>query len=164
MSIMELRSLTPVFGGRDSGGGNEKGAQVVGVSIWIRLKRQIQGVDPLPTDGKLLARAMDGLDREARKLGKRPLSDFYSVSQKQALAELGERELTEEECEALADDHAWWPPEEGLASVEALLAWVSDNQDKVDRSAYVIADLRDFKTVLEAAVRETTEFNLAVSA
>ena len=136
----------------------------MGVSIWVRLKREIPGVDPLDIDGKLLAKAIDLLDRASRQLKTRPLSDFYSVSKKQALAELEGEELTDEQWEALADDHVWWPPQEGLACVEALLKWLSERGDKVDRQALVTEDLRHCKAVLEAAVRENVEFNIAVSA
>jgi hypothetical protein len=137
----------------------------MGVSIWVRPKKELSGVDPLDTDGKLLAKAVDILDRAARKLGVRPLSDFYSVSKKQALAEIeGDDDLTDEEWEALADDHVWWDPADGLASVEALAEWVMQNGDKVHRSDDVLADLEDCRKVLTAAVREGVEFNIGVDA
>lgn len=136
----------------------------MGVSIWVRLKRPIPGVDPLQADGKLLAKATDVLDAASRQLKVRALSDSFSASQKQALAELEGADLTDEEWEALADDHVWWPPAEGLASVEALLQWVTEHPQKVDRPEAVTADLGEFKSVLEAAVRENVEFNIAVDA
>jgi len=138
--------------------------QDLGVSVWIRLKREIPGVDPLEVDGKLLAKSIDVLDRASRQLEVRPLSDFYSVSKKQALAELAGDELTEEQWEALADDHVWWRPQEGLASVEALLKWLMEHGENVDRRELVAQDLRDCRAVLEAAVRDDVEFNIAVSA
>ena len=134
----------------------------MGVSVWIRLKQPIGDVDPLQTDGKLLAKAMDILDRASRELHVRPLSDFYSVSKKAAMAEVEGAELSEEEWDAIEDDHVWWPPAEGLASVQALLKWVSENPKKVHRPDDVTADLVGFRSVLEAAVRENTEFNVAV--
>jgi hypothetical protein len=136
----------------------------MGVSIWVRLKRDIADVDPLAINGKLLAKAIDELDRASHKLKVRPLSDFYSVSKKQALAEAAGEDLTEEEWEALADDHVWWPPAEGLASVTALLTWVTDHPDEVPRWQNVVEDLRHCRTVLEAAVRDDVEFNIAVDA
>jgi hypothetical protein len=135
----------------------------MGVSVWVRPKRDLPDVDPLQTDGKLLARAMDALDGAARKLGVQPLSDFYSVSKKQALAEYGDDDLSDEEWEALADDHVWWDSARGLCSVEAFLGWVAENPSKVHRADDVIADLEDCRRVLKVAVREGVEFNLAVS-
>ena len=136
----------------------------MGVCLYVRLKQEVPGVDPAATDGKLLAKAIDVLDRAAGKLGIRKLSDFYSVSQKQAMAEFSETELSDEEYEALADDHVWWPAAEGLKSVSTLLAWAEQHQDKLNRPEDVIADLRDFRAALEAANGAGVEFNIAVSA
>ena len=136
----------------------------MGVSVWVRLKDPIADVDPLQTDGKLLAKAMDVLDNASRQLKIRPLSDFYSVSKKQALAELEGGDLTDEEWEAMADDHVWWPPGEGLAAVERLLQWATEHPQKLHRPEDVTADLQGFRVVLQAAVRDNVEFNIAVSA
>jgi hypothetical protein len=137
----------------------------VGVCLYVRLARDIPGLGPVQTDGKLLAKAIDTLDRAARKASVRPLSEFYSVSKKQALAEIeGGDDLTDDEWSALADDHAWWPASDGLASVTTLLHWAASNPDKLHRPEDVIADLGDFRTVLEAAVRENIEFHIGVSA
>jgi hypothetical protein len=136
----------------------------VGVSVWVRLKNPIADVDPLQTDGKLLSRAMDVLDSASRQLKVRPLSDFYSVSKKQALAEIEGEDLSDEQWEALADDHVWWPPAEGLAAVERLLQWATENPQKLHRPEDVIADLEGFRVVLQAAVRDDVEFNIAVDA
>lgn len=136
----------------------------MGVSIWIRLKQEIPGVDPLQTDGKLLSKAMDTLDKACKGLKVRPLSDFYSVSGKQAMAEVDGLDLSDEEWEALADDHAWWAPADGLASVEALLRWTEENVGKVQRPDEVVADLIEFRSALEAATRMGIQFNIAVSA
>ena len=116
-------------------------------------------------DGKLLAKAVDVLDRAARELKVRPLSDFYSVSRKQAITELGPEgdELSDEEWAVLADDHVWWPASEGLTSVERLLTWVDQNPDSVSRPEDVLLDLRTIRAVLADAVQEDVEFNIAVS-
>ncbi|HKC13619.1 MAG TPA: alpha/beta hydrolase [Vicinamibacteria bacterium] len=45
----------------------------MGVSIWVRLKRDVAGVDPLDVDGKLLAKAINILDGVAPTLHVRPL-------------------------------------------------------------------------------------------
>jgi hypothetical protein len=132
--------------------------------VWVRVKDPIADVDPLQTDGKLLAKAMDVLDSASRQLKIRPLSDFYSVSKKQALAELEGGDLTDEQWEALADDHVWWPPAEGLAVVERLLQWAADNPQKLHRPEDVTVDLEGFRAVLLAAVRDDVQFNVAVSA
>jgi hypothetical protein len=73
-------------------------------------------------------------------------------------------DLTDEQLEALADDHVWWPPAEGLAAVERLLQWAADNPEKLHRPEDVRADLLGVRVVLEAAVREGVQFNIAVSA
>jgi hypothetical protein len=136
------------------------------VCLYVRLARELPGSAPPETDGKLLAKAIDTLDRAARKLGVRPLSEFYSVSKMQALAEFGDDadDLTDEEWAALADDHAWWPASEGVATVTALLRWAADNGNKLDRPEDVVADLGDFRATLEAAARENIDFHIGVSA
>jgi hypothetical protein len=135
----------------------------MGVCVWVRLEREIPGGNQ-ETDGKLLAKAMDILDGAARRLNVTPLSDFYSVSKKQALAEMADEDLTDEEYEALADDHVWWPAADGLASVVALQAWATDNASSLYRPELVLSDLASARAALEAAVREQVKFNLAVDA
>ena len=138
----------------------------MGVCLYVRLARDLPGSAPPETDGKLLAKAIDTLDRAARKLGVRPLSDFYSVSKKQALAEFRDDadDLTDEEWEALADDHVWWPASEGVASVTALLRWAAENGSKLHRPEDVVADLELFHSALAAAARENIDFHIGVSA
>jgi hypothetical protein len=87
----------------------------MGAAYYIVLEREIDRLDTM-IDGKSLSRNMESLDKAARELGVRPLSEFFSMK-------------PEELAEYLdgADDDVELPPlqqfsaQDGLAAVRALL-------------------------------------------
>jgi hypothetical protein len=52
----------------------------MGVAIFVSFEREIPGIQGWDMGGKLLARSLDRLDRVARRLQLKPLSEFQSIS------------------------------------------------------------------------------------
>jgi hypothetical protein len=87
----------------------------MGAALYIALEKQIPDFDSV-IDGKMLSKSEKQLAAAAKRLGVRPLMEFFSTS-------------AEEAEDLLGDDVAgidipaaqWFSPEEGLKTVEALL-------------------------------------------
>ena len=97
-------------------------------------------------DGKSLSRHIESLDAAARQLGVRPLSEFFSIAPEQA-AEFMEGEGMD------AGDIELTPlqqfsPEEGLATVRALLSHTPVHAD------HIVGDLRECERILSAAAQQ----------
>jgi len=86
----------------------------MGVAYFIVLERQIDGLELDSTvDGKNLAQQIGHLDAAARRLGVRPLSDFFGYDQKDAAKFMDG-----------ADDLPpirYFSAQDGLATIKALL-------------------------------------------
>jgi hypothetical protein len=112
----------------------------MGAAYFIVLEKKIDGLDTM-MDGKSLSRHLEALDEAAKKLGVRPLSEFYSVSTDELADSLGEEELV---------DSKPWPSEhfsaqDGLATVRALLGYAPAHAD------HVVMDLRECERILTVA-------------
>jgi hypothetical protein len=110
----------------------------MGSAHYIVLEKEIDGLDTM-MDGKSLSRHIEALDDAARKLGVRPLSEFFSMP-------------PDELAEFLDDaDDIQLPPlkqfsaQDGLATVRALLTHTPVHAD------HVVDDLRECERILSAA-------------
>ena len=112
-------------------------------ALYIVLERQIEGFDPF-VNGKALSREEEELDAIARNLGVTPLMGFYSASEEEA-----------EEFGLETGPETWFTAEQGLATVNALLAHV-EGKDAVS------ADLQEFARVLEEARKQQVRWHLGV--
>ena len=115
----------------------------MGAALYIVLEKQIEGFDPF-VSGKALSREEEELDAIARDLGVTPLMDFYSASEEEA-----------EEFGLEAGPETWFTAEQGLATVNALLAHIKDKDA-------VAADLQEFARVLEETREHQVRWHLAV--
>ena len=116
----------------------------MGSAHYIVLERKIDGLDTM-MDGKSLSRHIESLDGAARKLGVRPLSEFFSISPEQA-AEFMEGEgvdAGEIELPPLQQFSA----QEGLTTVRALLLHPEAHAD------HVAEDLRECGRILGVAAQ-----------
>ena len=95
----------------------------MGAALYIALEKEIPGVDTI-IDGKMLNRAEKYLAGEAKRLGVRPLMEFFSVSPDEAAGFL-EGEGAEVEIPA----EQWFSAEEGLRTVQALLGEVNSSSE-----------------------------------
>lgn len=125
----------------------------MGAAYFIVLERKIDGLDTA-MDGKCMSRHMEALDEAARKLGVRPLSEFFSADPQQ-LAEFMEGEGVD-----VGDTSP--PPlqqfsaEDGLASIRALAAHSAARVDGVTE------DLRECERILTAAAQHGVGWHFEV--
>jgi len=123
------------------------------VAWYIVLERKIPGFDHV-VNGNAVARADDQLDALADEKGLPTVMSFFSVSP--------------EELAGFAGDHGvslkkpvpekWFSADDGLKTVNGLIDAAA--REKVD--ARIIADLQEFKTVLETAGQNGVGWHLAV--
>lgn len=116
----------------------------MGSAHYIVLEREIDGLDTM-MDGKSLSRHIESLDETARKLGVRPLSEFFSIAPEQA-AEFMEGEGVEAGDIQLLPLQQF-PAQEGLSTVRALLSLPQVQAD------HVAEDLRQCERILSAAAQ-----------
>jgi|SRR5215468_10085967 len=123
------------------------------VAWCIVLEREIPGFDHF-VNGKALAKAGDQLDSLAKEKGLPTLMSFFSIAT--------------EELATFAKDHSvslkqsppqrWFSADDGLKTVNGLI----DEAEGHALDARVIADLREFQTVLTMAKQNDVAWHLAV--
>ena len=95
----------------------------MGGALFIALEKNIPDLDTM-IDGKMLSKAEKHLAKAAKRVGVRPLMEFFSTS-------------ADEAADLLGDDVAgidippaqWFSAEEGLKTVDALLAEADRSPD-----------------------------------
>src|SRR5947207_16002194 len=88
----------------------------MGAALYIALESKIPDLDTM-IDGKMLSKAEKHIAKVSKRLGLRPLMDFFSTSSDEAADLLGE--------DAAGIDipaAQWFSAEEGVKTVDALLA------------------------------------------
>ena len=125
----------------------------MGAALYIVLEIQIPGLDTM-VDGKMLNRAEERLAEAATRLGVRPLMEFFSMNTDEAGDFLGGEGLDDIEVPA----EQWFPANEGLKTVQALLGEVERRPELRD----VREDLLGFERVLKAAEQNGVRWHLAV--
>jgi hypothetical protein len=124
----------------------------MGAALYIALEKTLPDVDTL-IDGKMLSKVEKQLAKTAKRLGVRPLMDFFSASADEAADLFGE--------DAAGIDipaAQWFPAEEGLKTVDALLAAVDASPDL--RAAK--DDLLGFQRLLREAQKHGVRWHLAI--
>src|SRR5947208_3470498 len=124
----------------------------MGAALYIALEKKIQDVDTI-IDGKMLSKAEKHLAKAAKRAGVRPLMEFFSVS-------------ADEAADLLGDDVAgidipaaqWFSAEEGLRTVDALLA----EADASTRLRAAKDDLLGCQRVLREAQKHGVRWHLAI--
>ena len=124
----------------------------MGSALYIALEEKIPDLDTM-IDGKMLSKAEKHLAKAAKRLGVRPLMEFFSTS-------------ADEAADLLGDDVAgidipaaqWFSAEEGLKTIDALLP-------EVERSPELRAatdDLLGCQRVLREAHKHGVRWHLAI--
>ena len=115
----------------------------MGLALYIELEKEIPGFDPF-VNGKAVARAGDVTEPLAKELGVKPLMDFYAVNEEAAA-------LAREEAGIEVETGGFFDPADGLRTIEALSAAISDRKDRIQNSNRVLKDLAEYRAVLERA-------------
>jgi hypothetical protein len=124
----------------------------MGSALYIALEREIPGLDSV-SDGKMLSKAEKHLAEAAKRLGVRPLMDFFSISTDEAANLLG-NDIVGMDIPAAK----WFTAEQGLMTVDALLA---ETNSSVDLQA-ARDDLFECQRVLREAQKQGVRWHLAI--
>ena len=131
----------------------------MGVALYIVPERDVPGLDTF-VSGKSLGRNEKRLDRLAQQAGVEPLMAYFSQAPEEAEAFFEEMEAEPPEGGFAPAD--WFPAEDGLATVRALLSHLAANPSAVPEQSSVIDDLRQFESVLERLESAGVRWHLAV--
>ena len=128
-------------------------------ALYIVLEREGPGIANT-VDGKILSRADQELDPLAKKLGVRPLMDFFGMDPDDVLGELGG--LDGEPTTENSLEETWFSATDGLRTVRALLEHLGANPGAVSSPRELTEELAAFEEVLEAAEAKGIRWYLAV--
>ncbi len=124
----------------------------MGSALYIALEQKISDLDPM-IDGKMLSKTEKPLAKAAKRLGVRPLMEFFSTNADQAVALLGE-DVAGIDIPAAQ----WFSAGEGLKTVDALLVEVDKSPDlRVAKE-----DLLGCQRVLREAQKQGVRWHLAI--
>ena len=130
----------------------------MGAAYYIVLDREIAGVDPF-VNGKAVARESDRLEIVSQSIGLRDINEFVSASPDDLMAtaeELG-IELPNE-----PPPEVWFAPEEGLSWISQLQHHLTANPNAVGDADAVLADLAEYREVLDTAKANDVRWHFAV--
>jgi len=126
----------------------------------------VQGEDPgfdIFVNGRSLARHEDALERLALRLGVRPLIEFFSADEN-SMSLLIEEGAGNQELMRRLPPPQWYSGDEGLTTVEALLAELEKEPWQLgSESTFVLDELREYSLVLKKTVERDLRWHLAVS-
>jgi hypothetical protein len=126
----------------------------------------VEGEDPgfdIFVNGRSLARHEDAVERLALDLGVKPLLEFFSADQ-HSMALLIEEGAGNPELLQRLPPTQWYRPEDGLHTVAALVMELEDNPYQLgSEGSMVLAELREYETVLRKASERGSRWHLAVS-
>ncbi len=128
------------------------------VAYYIVLDRSDIDFDA-SVDGKALASAWDSLSAAAKELGIRDIEDFVSCDPEE-LADFLDDIGPEDSAQVPAEQ--WFEPGEGLDWIVKLSDHLQRNPKSVANSSDVLADLNDYKKVLEAASNMKARWHFAI--
>jgi len=124
----------------------------MGTALYIALEQEIPDLDMM-IDGKMLGKAEESLTNAARRLGVRPLMEFFSISADEAENLIG-AEVTGMEIPAAQ----WFSAEECLKTVDALLA----DAEASPQLKKAKDDLIGCQRILREAQRHGVRWRLAI--
>lgn len=131
-------------------------------AFFIVLDQEDPGFDTM-VNGKFLSRDAKRLETIAKSLGLRPLEEYVSYSPEETRAMMEDLGTDPDEVEGMElPEQQWYEPQEGLDWVEMICAHVRANPSSVQNSEGVLADLEEYRTVLEQAKKIRARWNLQV--
>lgn len=116
----------------------------MGAAYFIALERKIDDLDTV-MDGKSLAHHIESLDKAARDLGVRPLSEYFSISTEDAARFLEGEGVDADDMPLSPVKH--FTAQEGLSTIRALAAHTTGRLDGVGQ------DLNDCERILTEALK-----------
>ena len=133
----------------------------MGAALYIVLDRKDPSVENV-LDGKALSRTDGELASLARRLGVRPLMEFFSMSAEEFEADVAQFNPFGSGGEVPPHEEQWFAAEEGLVTVRALLGHLRAHPQAFPGSDAALSDLEDCAYVLEAADKRGIRWHLSV--
>jgi hypothetical protein len=131
-------------------------------SMYIVVEGEDPGFDTF-VNGRSLARHEDALEKLALRLGVRPLIEFFSADEN-SMALLIEEGAGDQELLRKLPPPQWYPPTDGLKTVQALLQALRDDPQQLgSEGKQVLSELKEYAEVLEKAGDREMRWHLAVS-
>jgi hypothetical protein len=126
----------------------------------------VEGEDPgfdIFVNGRALARNEDALEKLARRLGTKPLLEFFSADVN-SMALLLEEGAGNPEWAKTLPPPQWFSPEDGLISICTLLDFLHENPMAIgSETAAVVREMEEFQRVLRKTAQRHLRWQLAVS-
>ena len=126
----------------------------------------VEGEDPgfdIFVNGRALARNEDALEKLALRLGVRPMIEFFSADEN-SMSLLIEEGAGNPDLIRRLPPPQWYSGDEGLATVDALLAELEKEPLQLgSESTFVLDELREYSLVLRKTVERDLRWHLAVS-
>jgi hypothetical protein len=131
-------------------------------SMYIVVPGDDPGYDTF-VNGRALARHEDAVEKLAVKLGVRPLIDFFSADEN-LMSLLVEGGAGDAELMKQLPPPQWYRPEDGLATIEALIKALQDEPQQLgSEGVLVLEELREFAVVLRKTAGRGMPWHMAVS-
>lgn len=131
-------------------------------SMYIVVEGEDPGFDTF-VNGRALARNEDAVERMARRLGVKPLIDFFSADQN-SMALLVEEGAGDAALLDKLPPPQWYGGNEGLASVRPLLDAMQQEPQQLGTDGLLLREeLEEFETVLQKTADRGLRWHLAVS-
>ncbi len=131
-------------------------------AFFIVLDREDPGFDTF-VNGKFLSQDSKKLDMVARSLGLRPLGEYISYSPEEAREMMEELGTDPDEIEGMeVPEKTWYDPQEGLDWIQKVCAHLEVNPSAVQNAEGVLADLEEYRSVLEQAKASGAKWCLQV--
>lgn len=141
---------------------NSRKLYPMAASLYIVVEGEDPGYD-IFVNGHALARHEDALDRLATRLRVKPLLDFFSADQN-SMALLLEQGTGNPEWARNLPEPQWFPAVEGLASVRAMIAFLSGTPAAFgSETVLVVNELREYERVLQKTSDRGLRWHLAAS-
>ena len=126
----------------------------------------VEGEDPgfdIFVNGRALARNEDALEKLARKLGIKPMLEFFSADEN-SMALLLEEGAGNPEWAKTLPPPQWFAPEDGLISICTLLDFLREHPMALgSETSAVLKEIEEFERVLRKAAQRHLRWQLAVS-
>jgi hypothetical protein len=126
----------------------------------------VEGDDPgynIYVNGRTLARYESAVEKLALDLGVKPLLEFFSADEN-SMALLIEEGGGNPDLLKRLPPPQWYPPDEGLRTVEALIAALDDDPQQLgSEGTEVLQELREYAAVLRKTAERGLRWHLAVS-
>jgi hypothetical protein len=127
-------------------------------AYYIVLQQKIPGVDATGLEGRALSKYNSEIETLAKRAGVIPLLSFFSATAEDVMGLLGDEGEGQERIPI--PEEQWFPAEEGLKIIAALLQSLADTPQP--QGSRLTAELTEFRQVLQAARSQNIRWHLAI--